>query len=290
MKNKTFAIMAAFICLCTGMAWSQKSISNVYQMDVIVATNSISPETTSMLYIQSGIIAQFDGKEVFWESTTSGNTRRGIIISSGLHTMISGRRNGWVGPVILVGAGSYDFRPGGFYQIDFDNNKILITDLTNNVNWSPEKRQMEQIIQGNTTPGQTAQGSQTARATQSGLPAAVDRASKTLMDNLQQGDSIAIISITGENADYVRFELEEVLVNNRFNLFDRTRLDEIRREQNFQLTGDVDESTAVQIGKLAGVKAVIIGGVTGSGDLRSLRLRALNAQTGQFIAAGSAPF
>jgi hypothetical protein len=75
---------------------------------------------------------------------------------------------------------------------------------------------------------------------------ALSRAAQTVMGNLQQGDTIAIISFTGENGQFVQEELEVLLVNNRFIVVDRAQLDQIRREQQFQLTGDVDDRTAEQ--------------------------------------------
>jgi hypothetical protein len=36
------------------------------------------------------------------------------------------------------------------------------------------------------------------------------------------------------------------------NTINRSELDRIRREQNFQMSGEVDDETAVSIGKIAG--------------------------------------
>ena len=44
------------------------------------------------------------------------------------------------------------------------------------------------------------------------------------------------------------------------------------------------------MGKFAGAKAVITGGITGSGDMRRLRLRALDTQTARVLAAASEAF
>lgn len=48
----------------------------------------------------------------------------------------------------------------------------------------------------------------------------------------------------------------------KFNVMERARIDEIMAEQNFQSGDAVDESTAVQLGKLLGVRVVVLGSVT----------------------------
>jgi hypothetical protein len=42
------------------------------------------------------------------------------------------------------------------------------------------------------------------------------------------------------------------MVNNGLIMIDRSQLDRIRREQNFQFSGDVDDEQRVFIGKIAG--------------------------------------
>jgi hypothetical protein len=102
-----------------------------------------------------------------------------------------------------------------------------IIDLTDNINWSPEKTQMEQLIQWTTnTTVQPGQGTRPAQG--GGLQGALDQAANTVMANLQQGDIIAIVSFTGENAQFAQEELEVVLVNSRFSVVDRATLDKIR--------------------------------------------------------------
>jgi hypothetical protein len=188
---------------------------------------------------------------------------------------------------------TFDFRPGNIYSITTTGTgaarQFRVIELTNNVNWSPEKTQMEQLIQRTTnTTVQPGQGTRPAQG--GGLQGALDRAANTVMANLQQCDTIAIVSFTGENAQFAQEELEVVLVNSRFSVVDCATLDKIWQEQQFQLTGDVDDQTAVSIGKFAGARVVITGSVSGSGDMRRLRLRTLDTQTARVLAAASEAF
>ena len=60
-----------------------------------------------------------------------------------------------------------------------------------------------------------------------------------------------------------------------------------RQEQNFQISGEVDDASAVSIGKILGANAVVTVNIDGTGDMRRLRLRALDTQTSQVIGAAS---
>ena len=53
------------------------------------------------------------------------------------------------------------------------------------------------------------------------------------------------------------------------------------------MSGEVDDVTAVSIGKIAGASIIVTGTVDGADDLRRLRLRALDVQTAQVIGAAS---
>jgi hypothetical protein len=53
------------------------------------------------------------------------------------------------------------------------------------------------------------------------------------------------------------------------------------------MSEEVDDRTAVSIGKFSGANIVVTGRVDGEGDLRRLRLRALNTQTAQVVGSAS---
>lgn len=54
----------------------------------------------------------------------------------------------------------------------------------------------------------------------------------------------------------------ELVKSGKFRVIDRERLDAIMREKNLTLSGDIDPSTAVEIGKLLGVEYFLTGSVT----------------------------
>ena len=119
------------------------------------------------------------------------------------------------------------------------------------------------------------------------LEGAMDNATRTLIDSIPQNATVAILSVYSDNretAEYVIDELEYKLVNSRkFQIVDRRRLEQIRREQNFQLSGDVDDNSAIAIGNMLGATIVITGDISGSGSSRRLVLKALDVRTARII-------
>ena len=132
---------------------------------------------------------------------------------------------------------------------------------------------------------------------QNDIVGALDNAARVIMNSLQERNlknlKIAIVNISSsdrEQSVFVAGELEYILVRNRFTIVDRSELDRIRKEQNFQLSGDVDDNQIVSIGKFAGAGLVITGSITGSGSMRRLRLRVLDTQSAELRGSASEPF
>jgi PBP1b-binding outer membrane lipoprotein LpoB len=120
-----------------------------------------------------------------------------------------------------------------------------------------------------------------------GLEEALSKAAEALTADLPQNATVAILNVMSSNfstAEYAVNELEYKLVESKkFRIVDRRRIDQIRREQNFQLSGDVDDNSAVSIGKILGARIVITGSINSSGNSQWLYLRVLDVQTGQII-------
>ena len=68
----------------------------------------------------------------------------------------------------------------------------------------------------------------------------------------------------------------------KFRIVDRRRLEQIRLEQNFQMSGEVDDTSAISIGNMLGANIVITGDVN-TGAAGRLVLRALDVKTAQIV-------
>jgi hypothetical protein len=116
---------------------------------------------------------------------------------------------------------------------------------------------------------------------------AVEKASETLVQKITRDSTIAVVSVysTDRNtSEYIIGELEYNLVNSgQFRIVDRRRLDQIRIEQNFQMSGEVSDASAVSIGNILGANIVITGEITGTGSLQRVVFKVLDVRTAQII-------
>lgn len=121
----------------------------------------------------------------------------------------------------------------------------------------------------------------------SGIDKAVGRASQRLINDLPEKSRLAIINVLSNSGDLstqVVDELEYQLVfSKKFTIVNRNSLDTIRREQNFQMSGNVSDESVVSIGKILGASIVITGSITETGKNHRLIIRALDVKTAEII-------
>jgi len=117
------------------------------------------------------------------------------------------------------------------------------------------------------------------------LDLAIRDASDYLNDNIPNGSMIVILNVQSDSAalsDYIIDELIANAVNDKiFKVVDRQQLDLIRTEQNFQLSGEVDDNLALSIGKFFGAQTIVSGRVSQVADRFRMTIRALEVQTAQ---------
>jgi PBP1b-binding outer membrane lipoprotein LpoB len=113
------------------------------------------------------------------------------------------------------------------------------------------------------------------------------RITNQLLNSLPGKSVIAILNIASDDAKLSETTIDELelkLVDSRmFTIVDRNRLDQIRAEQNFQLSGDVSDDSAVSIGQVLGANIVLVGNITTAGVSGRITIRALDVKTGQIV-------
>jgi hypothetical protein len=93
------------------------------------------------------------------------------------------------------------------------------------------------------------------------------------------------INISGgypDLSDYILSDLSKHAVNDGvFSVVDRAQLDAVRAELNFSWSGEVDDSSAQEIGKMLGAQTIVSGSVRKIGALYRLDIRAIAVQTAE---------
>jgi TolB-like protein len=117
---------------------------------------------------------------------------------------------------------------------------------------------------------------------------AIRRVSEKFIDALPENAIIAVLNIAAYEKDTALFIMDELqfqlVESGKFKIVDRRSFDVIRAEQNFQMSGEVSDESAVSIGNLLGANIVLTGAISGSEDARRLTMKALDVQTGEILA------
>ena len=128
-------------------------------------------------------------------------------------------------------------------------------------------------------------GSPASRSAQDDLDVAIRDTSDYLNSKIPKGSKIVILNIQSGSpnlSDYIIDELIANAVNDSiFSVVDRQQLDAIRAEQNFQWSGEVDDNSAMEIGRFFGAQTIVSGAMSRLGNGYRMRIRALEVQTAQ---------
>jgi TolB-like protein len=125
------------------------------------------------------------------------------------------------------------------------------------------------------------------------IVSALSQQQETLIQSLPAGSRIAVLDIDAGDKGLNVFTTEEIiktLVKTRqFRVLDRDSIETLRKEQNFQMSGEVDDATAVSIGKFMGASVVITGIIHQRYEQVDISLKILDVETTEIIDLISIP-
>jgi TolB-like protein len=100
---------------------------------------------------------------------------------------------------------------------------------------------------------------------------------------IPKGSKLVVLNIRSDNsrlANYIIEELTIQIVNgNNFTVVDRRNLETIRKEMDFQLSGEVSDKTAQSIGKKLGAQSIILGYIEKMGNMYRLQIQSIEVET-----------
>jgi hypothetical protein len=114
------------------------------------------------------------------------------------------------------------------------------------------------------------------------LDEAVKGSAAYLVERLSPGTKVAILNFSADPAvsNYVIEELTAFLVNDRkLIVVDRSELELLQREMDFQLSGEVSDESAQSIGQRLGAQTIISGSLSPIGAMWRMRIKALEVET-----------
>ena len=114
---------------------------------------------------------------------------------------------------------------------------------------------------------------------------------KKIGSDLPEGTKVAILDFKSDNENLSAYIIEEMydkLVNfKKLAIMERGRTDTIALEVGYQLSGEVDDSQIVNIGRKLGADYVVTGQIAFSGDAYRLRVFAIDIEKGRRVASSS---
>jgi TolB-like protein len=114
------------------------------------------------------------------------------------------------------------------------------------------------------------------------LDTAIRDSAAYFVERLEPGTKVAVLNFNAylAAANYVIEEITVFLVNDgTITVVDRSDLELLRKETDFQLSGEVSDESAQLIGKKLGAQTVISGSLTQLGNMWRMRIKALEVET-----------
>jgi TolB-like protein len=130
-----------------------------------------------------------------------------------------------------------------------------------------------------------------AQSTSNGitLDEAVSQAAKQLEGSLDKNIKVAVLSFVSEADALSRYVVEELtgalVEGKKFTVVDRARLDLIRKEMEFQVSGEVSDESMQSIGQKLGAQAIISGNFMNIGTGWRFQAFAISVETAQRAAS-----
>jgi TolB-like protein len=124
------------------------------------------------------------------------------------------------------------------------------------------------------------------------LEKAIERQADYITRNSPHNTVLAIVSMKSDSellSEYIMEKLPDHVVNNKENItvVDRSRLDIIQQEINFQYSGEVSDETMVSIGKKIGAQVIVAGAIIEAGRVYNYSIKLLDVESAKILGSNS---
>lgn len=115
------------------------------------------------------------------------------------------------------------------------------------------------------------------------LEKAIDEAAAAFSSRIKAGSTVVVVGISSDSNELSEFIADELSYKiyslNKLKVAERKSLDAIKKEMNFQLSGEVSDDTIKQIGNMTGASTVIVGTFKRQRTHYLLTIKALDVST-----------
>jgi hypothetical protein len=122
---------------------------------------------------------------------------------------------------------------------------------------------------------------------QDALDLAIREAATYFNINITEGSKIAILSVKSDYPQLSEYVIDvftgNVVNDRRFKVVERSALEAIRKEMEFQMSGEVDDNSAQAIGRKIGAQTILLGSMSGYGSTWRLSIRALVVESAEVV-------
>jgi TolB-like protein len=115
------------------------------------------------------------------------------------------------------------------------------------------------------------------------LDDALYEAAEYIEGRLQRGTKVVVFNIDSNRRNLSDYLIEELTINmvdnGQLTVVDRSNLELLQQEMDFQMSGEVSDESAQDIGKKLGAQSIVSGSISAVGEQYRLRLRILEVET-----------
>ncbi|MDR2069857.1 MAG: penicillin-binding protein activator LpoB [Treponema sp.] len=124
------------------------------------------------------------------------------------------------------------------------------------------------------------------------LEEAIEREAAYIVDRSPANTVLAIVNIKSDSrvlSEYIMERIPDYLVRNnkKITFVDRSKLDLIQQEINFQYSGEVSDDTMVSIGNKIGAQIIVTGTISEVGDVYNFSIKLLDVKTAVILGSNS---
>jgi len=131
----------------------------------------------------------------------------------------------------------------------------------------------------------------TGSSKETDLDGAIEQACREINDALPSGTKVALLNFSSASNRFSDYVLEEMSISlvkaKKLVVVDRKETNLIRNEMNFQMSGDVSDESAQQIGKMLGAQSIVSGSLVIMEDGYRFRIKVIDVTTAALQTASS---